>query len=124
MVWDFIVGAFLLVMVVGSFVGLFLGWTSNLGIVNGLPVTAWRLAAARIGLFAVSAQALFFIALWTPFVHHRILLWQCVPLEFLLLFIAAPCILSGRMQHRWWLLTSSAFLPIVSFFVVLSEVAY
>ena len=88
------------------------------------PLPPWRLAIARIGLLAVTFQALLFVALWTPLVHYRVLLRQCVPFEFLLLLVAAPCVFFGKVQYRWWLLTGSVFLPVISFFVVLAEIAY
>jgi len=121
---DFILGAMLLAMIVGAFLGLFLGWTQWRGMVNSLPLPTWRLALARIGLFAVTVQTFLFVALWTPLVHYRILLQLSVPIEFVLLFITVPCVLFGKIQYRWWLLASSVFLPIVSFFVMLAEVAY
>ncbi|PYT28684.1 MAG: hypothetical protein DMG58_18010 [Acidobacteria bacterium] len=79
---------------------------------------------AHIGLFAVTAQALLFIALWTPLVRYRLLLSQSVNLELALLLIAVPCIFWGRLRRRWWLIASAAFLPVVSWFSVLAELAY
>jgi hypothetical protein len=65
-----------------------------------------------------------FIALWTPLVQYRLLLLQSVNLEIALLLIAVPCIFWGQLQRKWWLIASAAFLPVVSWFSVLAEVAY
>jgi hypothetical protein len=124
MVRDFILGAILLAMVVGAFLGLFLGWTQWRGAVNDSPLPPWRLAIARIGLLTITVQALLFISLWTPLVHYNALLRQCVPFEFLLLLVAVPCVLLGNAKYRWWLLACSGFLPVVSFFVIVAETAY
>jgi hypothetical protein len=111
-------------MVVASFLGLFLGWASRGEIVGAVSPTSWRKLVAHIGLFAVTAQALLFIALWTPLVRYRLLLLHSVNLELALLLIAVPCIFWGRLRRRWWLIASAAFLPLVSWFSVLAEVAY
>ena len=124
MLRNFLPGAVLLTMVVASFLGLFLGWASRGEIVGAVSLTSWRKLVAHIGLFAVTAQALLFIALWTPLVRYRVLLSQSVNLELALLLIAVPCIFWGRVRRRWWLIASAAFLPVVSWFSVLAEVAY
>src|SRR6267142_1895309 len=124
MLRNFLPSALLLGMAVASFVGLFLGWTSRRGIVSGVLLPPWRNAVAHIGLLAVTAQAFLFAALWTPLVHYRLLLSQAVNLEFALFLIAVPCAFCGRLRHRWWLIASATFLPFVSWFSVLAEVAY
>jgi hypothetical protein len=124
MLRNFLPGAVLLVMVVASFLGLFLGWASRWGILGSSSLPLWRKVVAHIGLFAVTTQAVLFIALWTPLVRYRLLLLQSVNLELALLLIAVPCIFLGRLQGRWWLMASAAFLPVVSWFSVLAEVAY
>ncbi len=57
-------------------------------------------------------------------VRYRLLLLQSVNLELALLIVAVPCIFLGRLQRRWWLIASAVFLPVVSWFSVLAEVAY
>jgi hypothetical protein len=79
---------------------------------------------ARFGVLAVSAQALLFIALWTPLVLYQILLRQSFHVEVLLFFVAVPWVVWGRINYRWWLVAAATFLPIVSSFTVLAEVAY
>jgi hypothetical protein len=67
---------------------------------------------------------LLFIALWTPLVHYQILVRQSFHVEELLFFVAVPCVVWGRIDYRWWLAAAATFLPIVSSFTVLAEVAY
>jgi hypothetical protein len=124
MLRNFLPGAVLLAMIVASFLGLFLGWASRGEIVGVVPLSSSRKVVAHIGLFAVTAQALLFIALWTPLVRYRLLLSQSVNLELALLLIAVPCIFWGRLRRRWWLIGSAAFLPVVSWLSVLAELAY
>jgi len=78
---NFLPGAVLLAMIVASFVGLFLGWTSRGEIVGAVPLSSSRKVVSHIGLFAVTTQALLFIALWTPLVRCHVLLSQSVNLE-------------------------------------------
>jgi hypothetical protein len=124
MLRNFLPGAVLIAMIIASFLGLFLGCASIRGFLGTSSVPSWRKVLACIGLFAVTTQATLFIALWTPLVRYRLLLWQSVNLEMVLLIVAVPCIVFGRLQRRWWLIASAAFLPIVSWFTVLAEVAY
>jgi len=121
MLRNFLPGAVLLAMIVASFLGIFLGWASRWG-TSSLP--SWRKVLAYIGLFAVTTQAIIFITLWTPLVRYRLLLVQSVNLELALLVVAVPCIFLGRLQRPWWLMASAAFLPVVSWFSVLAEMAY
>jgi hypothetical protein len=121
MLRNFLPTAVLLAMTIASFLGLFLGWASRRQIVS---LASWRKVTAYIGLSAVTSEALLFIALWTPLARYRLLLLQSVNLELALLLIAVPCIFLGRLQRRWWLIASAAFLPVVSWFSVLAEVAY
>ena len=53
---------------------------------------------ARSAVLAVSAQALLFIALWTPLVLYQILLRQSFHVEVLLFFVAVPCVVGGRIK--------------------------
>jgi hypothetical protein len=123
MLRNFLPSAVLLAMIVASILGLFLGWASRSEGAGAVPFSSSRKAVARIGLFAITAQALLFIALWTPLVRYRFLLSQSVNLELALLLIAIPCIFWGRLRRRWWLIASAAFLPVMSWFSVLAETA-
>jgi hypothetical protein len=124
MLRNFLPAAVLLTMMVASFLGLFLGWASIRGILRTASLPSWRKVLAWIGLFAVTTQAVLFITLWTPLVRYRLLLCQSANLELALLLVAVPCIFLGRLQKRWWLIAAAAFLPVVSWFLVLAEVAY
>jgi hypothetical protein len=124
MLRNFLPGAILLAMMVASFLGIFLGWASIQGILRTSSLPWWRKVLACIGLFAVTTQAILFITLWTPLVQYRLLLWQSANLELALLIVAVPCIFLGRLERRWWLIAAAAFLPVVSWFLVLAEVAY
>jgi len=119
-----ILSAVLLLMLIVSFVGLFLGWTSKPMTGTHFPPHAWRRSVARVGVTSVSAQAFLFVLLWTPLVRYQLFLRESVHVQVLLLLIAVPCVLWGRMQARWWLIASAAFLPVASWFSVLAEVAY
>src|ERR1700693_1894054 len=70
MLRNFVPTAVLLSMVVVSFVGLFLGWISRPTIVHAVPLSSRRKIAARVGLIAVSIQAVLFIVLWTPLLRY------------------------------------------------------
>jgi hypothetical protein len=124
MLRNFLPGAVLLAMIVASFLGIFLGWASRWGVLGTSSLPSWRKVLAYIGLFAVTTQAILFVTLWTPLARYRLLLLQSVNLELALLIVAVPCIFLGRLQRRWWLIASAAFLPVVSWFSVLAEVAY
>lgn len=119
-----IFSAILLMMLIVAFIGLFLGWTSKPMTGTHSPAQAWRRRVARVGLFAVSAQVFLFIALLTPLVRYALVCRESVHVQELLLLIAIPCILEGRMQGRWLLIASAAFLPVVSWFLLLAEMAY
>src|SRR5260370_39302806 len=111
-------------MIVHLFIGLCLCWASRGDIVSSVPLASSRKVVSHIVLFAITAQALLFIALWTPLVRYRLLLSQSVNLELALLLIAVPCIFWGRLRRRWWLIASAAFLPVVRWFSVLAEEGY
>ena len=124
MLRNFLPLAVLIAMTVASFLGLFLGWTSKRETVRAASLPPWRKVVANIGLFAVTAEALLFISLWTPLTKYCLFMYQSVNMEVVLLLIAVPCIFWGRLQRRWWLIASAAFLPVVSWFLVLAEIAY
>jgi hypothetical protein len=109
---------------VGAFMSLFLGWTEWRANAETAQLATWRLVVRRITLLAVSAQFLFFAALWSPLARYPRLILSVPLIEAALFFLAAPCAILGSMQRRWWLLASSVIFPIVSFFVVLAETAY
>jgi hypothetical protein len=124
MLRDFLPTAILLAIMVASFLGLFLGWASIRRILGTSELPLWRKVLACIGLSAVTTQFILFNTLWTPLVRYRVLLWQAANLELALLIVAVPCVFLGRLQERWLLIAAAAFLPVLSWFLVLAEVAY
>ena len=124
MLSDFLPSAILIAMIIVAFMALFLGWSSKPMTATGSAQYSRRLWVARFGVLAISAQALLFTALWTPLVHHQLLLRQYFEVEVLLFLVAVPCVVGGRIQHRGWLVAAATFLPIVSWFTVIAEIAY
>jgi hypothetical protein len=78
----------------------------------------------NIGLFSVTAQAILFLAMWSPIAHHRAALLVCMRLDFVLVLLAVPCIFAWRGKIRWFLLASSLIFPVVCFFTALAQLAY
>jgi len=87
-------------MIIVAFMALFLGWSSKPMTAIGSAQYSRRLCVARFGVLLVSAQALLFIALWTPLVHYQLLLRQSFHVEVLLFLVAVPWVVWGRIQHR------------------------
>ena len=117
-------GVLLLVMLVAAFVGLFYAWSEWPSELRKVRLIAWRRAAVSVGLFAVTIQAILFVASWTPISRHHALLQKIMNADFALVLLAVPCIFTWRGPGRWWLLASAVFLPVACFFSVLSEIAY
>jgi hypothetical protein len=109
-------------------VGVFYGWSElQTEIVKGkFPV--WRRVAASVGIFAVTAQSFLFVALLITIFRYsvpfRVFLSDGVFAELVLLLFAAPCTFAWRGRVRWWLLASSLYLPVISFFSGLAVLAY
>jgi len=101
------------------------GWKARRVQTSG---SEWRRMIASVGIFAVLCQtvlllfALLAIAVYNT--RYRSFLSQSVIAEFVLLLLAAPCTFAWKQRPKWWLLFSSFFLPIVSFFLVLAVLAY
>jgi hypothetical protein len=109
---------------VGPFMGLFYAWGEWQGAVYEVQFPSWRRTVIVVGLVSVTLQALSFLALWTPFSRHDAFVRRALPIELLLV---APTVLSifiWKHKARWWLLASSLFLCVDSFFVALAELAY
>lgn len=110
------------VMALTALGGLVFGWVKWRKERRRAELPAWRRGIATIGLVAVVAQALVFIALWTcPQIDQDYKLFgqwaRCVLPSF---GVAMPCTLAGKGASRWWLLSSSFLLFTVSFFTALS----
>ena len=112
-------------LLVCPFLGLFYSWSQWQSMFQGVHASNWHRAVGSSGLVAVTIQAILFIALWTPFSHPDEFVRRTMPLELLLAFVAVLSIfISWKGKGRWWLLASSVFLCLDSFFVVLAELAY
>jgi hypothetical protein len=122
--WTIAAEALLLVMLVAAFLGLFYAWRDWLSELRYVKLLAWRRAAVSVALFAVTLQAILFVALWTPVDRDHVLLERSMQANFVLMLLAAPCIFTWRPPTRWWLLSSAVFLSVISFFVVLAELTY
>ena len=118
------------IFLVGPSVVVFFGWREwRTKIYKGeLPV--WRRITASIGILSVTAQTILFISLLIAIFHfkvlvpYRFLLFRCVLIELVLLLVAISCMFAWRGRFRWWLLASSFYLPVISFFTVLAVLAY
>ena len=121
---DFLPSAILIAMIIVACMALFFGWSSKPMTAIGSAQYPRRLCVARFAVLLVSAQALLFIALWTPLAHYQLWSRQSFHVGVLLLPAAVPCDVWGRIQYRWWLVAAAIFLPIVSWVSVLAEVAY
>lgn len=109
-----------LAMIAIAFGNLAYAWKDRRADDRKFKFKAWRQAAVTIGFLAVTMQAILFILFWTHIGHDYVLFgkWaRCVLPSFL---IAVPCILLGKGKSRWLLLSSSIFLFVACFFIVLS----
>lgn len=122
--WTIVAEALLLVMLVAAFLGLFYAWRDWPSELRHVKLLAWRRAAVSVALFAVTLQAILFVALWTPVGRDHVLLQRSMQADFVLMLLGAPCSFTWRAPTRWWLLASSVFLPVICFFVALAELAY
>jgi hypothetical protein len=118
------------ILLVGPSVGVFYGWSEwRSGIYKGdLPV--WRRVTASIGILSITAQTMLFIVLLITIFHFKVLvpyrffLFRCVLIELVLLLVAISYMFAWRGRFRWWLLASSFYLSVISFFSVLGILAY
>jgi hypothetical protein len=113
------------ILLVGPSVVALNGWSEwHSKIYNG-EVSAWQRVAASVGILSVTAQTVLFMTLlitifanarYETLVAHRFFLTDSVFAEFVLLLLAAPCTFAWHGRARWWLLASSFYLPVISFF--------
>lgn len=106
----------LFVLIVAALVGVLYGWIVGRAQIRKLEMAAWRRACAETGLIVVTAQAVLFIAFWTPLFRDDAILTRWVRGSLLLPVLAIPCVLTARGRSCWWLLLSSIVLVIGSFF--------
>jgi hypothetical protein len=116
-------------ILIGPSVVLFCGWREWRSNILKSDLPAWGQITASIGILSISGQTILFIALLITIFHfknlvpHRFFLSACVFAELVLLLIAGPCMFGWRGRFRWWLLASSIYLPVLSFFSVLAVMA-
>jgi hypothetical protein len=106
-------------MAVTAFAGLsYAWWHLRTAVVTDTPL--WWRSVTSIGLLGVSIQALVFIVFWTPVVHDALSLAQWSRWVFPAFLLGAACSLLGKGVFRRWLVSSSALLFVICFFLVLS----
>ena len=114
----------------GPSVVVFYGWKEWNSTIHQGELPVWRRITASVGIFFITVQTiLFFTLLATIFSHkvavpYRFFLSGCVLTELVLLVVAAPCTFAWQGRFRWWLLASSFYLPVISFFSALAALAY
>jgi hypothetical protein len=118
------------ILLMGPSVVVFCGWSEWQSKIYKAEVPVWRRIIASVGVFSITAQTILFLTLFITIFHfkvlvpHRFFLSWCVFIELLLLLVAGPCMLAWQGRFRWWLLASSVYLPVISFFSVLAVMAY
>jgi hypothetical protein len=121
------------ILLVGPSVIVFNGWSEWHSKIYKGEFSVWQRVTASVGILSVTAQTILFIALLITIfgtfrnevlVAHRFFLTDSVLVELVLLILAAPCTFAWRGRVKWWLLASSFYLPVISFFSVLAVLAY
>jgi hypothetical protein len=108
-------------MALTAFWGLTYGWWHwRAGFVMA-TLSFWRRTIATVGLLLITLQALVFAVLWAEFAsNHLPLAHQAYRLTPLFL-VAVPCVFGGKGPSRWWLLSSSILLFVISFSIMLND---
>ena len=115
---------------VGPLAVVFYGWSEWHSKIHQGKLPVWRRIATGAGIFFITAQTILFITLLATIFSHKIavpyrfFLSGCVLTEVVLLVVAAPCTFTWQGRFRWWLLASSFYLPVISFFSALAALAY
>jgi hypothetical protein len=121
-----IIGGMLLV---GPSVIVFYGWSEWHSKIHQGELPGWRRTIGGVGILFITAQTILFLTLLVTIFSHKIavpyrfFLSGCVLGELVLLVVAAPCMFAWRGRFRWWLLASSFYLPVISFFSALAALA-
>jgi len=122
-----IIGGMLLV---GPSAVVFYDWSEWHSTIHQGELPGWRRTIRGVGILLITAQTILFLTLLVTIFSHKIavpyrfFLSGCVLGELVLLAVAAPCIFVWRSRFRWWLLASSIYLPVISFFSALAALAY
>jgi hypothetical protein len=114
----------------GPSVVVFYSWREWYNEIHQGELPVWRRLAASVGILFITAQTILFITLLATIFSHKVavpyrfFLSGCVLTEVALLVVAAPCTFAWRGRFKWWLLASSFYLPVISFFSALAALAY
>jgi hypothetical protein len=117
-------------LLAGPLAVVFYGWSEWHGKIHQGELPVWKRIAASVGILFITAQTILFITLLATIFSHKVaapyrfFLSECVLSELALLVVAAPCAFAWRGRFRWWLLASSVYLPVISFFSALAALAY
>jgi len=84
------------------------------------PLPLWRRILATIGLAAVSAQAILFFLPWTRIGRDPMLFGKWANWVDPTFLVGVLCVLAGKGRSRWWLLSSSILLFIISCLLTLT----
>jgi hypothetical protein len=80
-----------------------------------------RKVAAYLGFLGVATQGGLLLSVWIwPQLSRMPLLGDWAGWVFPTFLIAVPFVLAGKGASRWWLLSSSVYLFVVFFFIVLT----
>lgn len=86
-----------------------------------MELPMWRRVSALTGLIAVTLQGALFVGFWCwPQIGRDSVLFAAwARWGFASFLVAVPCVLAGKGASRWWLLTSSLLVFVISFCVSL-----
>jgi hypothetical protein len=107
-------------MILTAFGGLVYAWLRVRTKLLKEKLPLWRRTLASIGLIAVSVQALLFFLPLTRIGRDPLLFGRWASWQDPIFFIAVLCVLAGKGSFRWWLLSSSILLFVISFLVTLT----
>ena len=121
---EILVAIIFIAMLVATLPGHIYAWSEWRNQLNAAQSKKWVRISISVSLFAVTLQAVLFLAFWTPIVSHPSLLMGCVLAALFSALLAIPCIFAWTGRARWLLLTACATLLVLTFLVVLGQVAY
>jgi len=106
----------LIVLALYAPIGLFWAWKIWYGTSFTIEQPQWRGAIAVVGLLTVTGQAVTTLI----FFFSNIALWIVARTSLAIFPVAVMCIMLGKSNYRWWLLSSSCVFFIIGFFTALS----
>jgi hypothetical protein len=104
-----------------ALIGLICGWYSWRTAARDQALPAWRRITSGLGLFAMTAQALLLVTIYTDLMDRYPAFFDLgwFLSEFILFFLAVPLIATEKSTSRWWLFASPAYLLVFCFLVML-----